>query len=84
LLVLHAIPFPKVHDLEKLVRLLPDETPKDWPVSEQRRLTMRATALRTPGDYEPIRLDGVREAVRFARRVRAAVRRLLPTAAVRP
>ncbi len=84
MLVLHAIPFPKVHDIEKLVRLLPHGVLTDWPLAEQRRLTLYATVMRYPGDYDPILLPEARQAVRIARRIRAQVRRLLPASALRP
>ena len=83
MLVFHAIDFPKVHDIEKLVRLLPAEVPMDWPISEQRRLTQYAAVTRYPGDYDPIPLAEARQAVRIAKRVRREIRKLLPKAATR-
>jgi len=50
---------------------------------QRRRLTEYATVLRYPGDYEPIPLAEAREAVRIARRVRLAIRAVLPKAALR-
>lgn len=82
-LVLHDIDFPKVHDIEKLVGLLPDGLLGEWAIDEQRTLTSYAAATRYPGDYDPISLPEARQAVRIARRVRMEVRKLLPKAALR-
>lgn len=83
LLTFHGTPFPKVHDIEKLVRLLPHGVLADWPLHEQRRLTLYATVLRYPGDYEPISLVEARQAVRIARQVRSDIRKRLPPGALR-
>lgn len=83
LLVLKDIAFPKTHDIEDLLSLLP---PADCPsvsAAEQDRLTDYATVARYPGDYDPIPLPEARLAVAVARRVRKAVRSLLPKRALR-
>ncbi len=79
MLVLHATDFPRTHDVEKLVRLLPHGLLASWKLEEQRRLTQYATITRYPGDYEPISLDEARRAVRIARRVRKEIRGRLPS-----
>jgi HEPN domain-containing protein len=82
LLVSLKIAFPKTHDLEELVRLLPADVELNLDLPAQRRLTGYAVALRYP-EYPPISLVEARKAVALARRVRRDVRRLLPRAALR-
>ena len=81
LLVFRSTPFPKTHDIESLVALLPRRTKLELPLQEQRDLTVYATALRYP-DYPEVSLAKARKAVAIARRVRKNVRRLLPRAAL--
>ncbi len=50
---------------------------------ERDTLTEYATTTRYPGDYEPISLSEAHQAVSLARRVRKAVRKILPKAALR-
>lgn len=75
--------FPRTHDMETLVALLPAGIAVGLAVTEQRRLTTYATVNRYPGDYEPISLTEARQAVKIARRVRRALRRHLPKEALR-
>ena len=82
-LVFHGIEFPKVHDLEALVRLLPPRMLAEWPLREQRKLTMYAVTARYPGNYPEISLAEAREAVRIARRVWSEIRKALPRTALR-
>lgn len=82
-LVIYGIDFPKVHDIEKLVRLLPPHALAFLPVTEQRVLTAYAVTARYPGDFEPVSLNEARKAVRMARRIRAELRKLLPREARR-
>lgn len=77
-LLMSGSEFPKVHDLEKLVRLLPHGVLADWKLSEQRRITAYAAMTRYPGDYEPITLAEARAAVRITRKIRSDLRRLMP------
>ncbi len=79
-LTFYEIEFPKVHDIEKLVRLLPPDALAVFPVTEQRTLTSYAVTARYPGDFDPISLDEARQSVRIARRIRAELRKLLPKA----
>jgi len=78
LLVVKGIDFPKTHDIEHLVSLLPESIWLRLSIQEQRRLTAYATVTRYPGDYEPIPLSEAQQSVRLARRVRKEIRELLP------
>jgi HEPN domain-containing protein len=82
-LVLKAINFPKTHDIEALISLLPAKYRPKLTSEEQRRLTDYATVTRYPGDYEPIPLAGARRAVSVARRVRNEMRKMLPKESLR-
>jgi len=77
-LVCNGIDFPKTHDIEHLVSLLPESIWLRLSIEEQRRLTTYATVTRYPGDYEPILLSEAQQSVRLARRVRKEIRELLP------
>ena len=77
-LVLKEIDFPKTHDIEKILALLPEDDRVTLSVEEQRTLTNYATVTRYPGDYEPVTLSEAKKAVRLARRVRRHLRTLLP------
>ncbi len=81
-LAFRSIAFPKTHDIESLVGLLPRRANVDLSLEEQRLLTGYAAALRYP-TYPDVSLMEARKAVAKARRVRARVRRLLPRAAWR-
>lgn len=78
LLVCKGIDFPKTHDIERLVALLPENVWLRLSIEEQRRLTAYATVTRYPGDYEPIPLAEAQRSVRIAGRVRKELRRFLP------
>ena len=78
LLVWKQAPFPKTHDIGVIIALVPVELRPDLTPEEVRRLTKYGTVIRYPGDDEPILLTAARRAVKLARRVRGAVRRLLP------
>jgi HEPN domain-containing protein len=66
-LTLQGIVFPKTHDIEAA-----------WDVEHQRAFTRYATVTRYPGTYDPVTLRQARLAVAMARKVRQAIRRLLP------
>ena len=83
LLVLKSIDFPRTHDVGELVALLPAECRPMLTSEEQERLTDYATVTRYPGDYEPILLSETRKALWVARRVRSAIRKLLPRKVLR-
>jgi HEPN domain-containing protein len=81
-LVLEGIDFPKTHDLETLLSLVPAASRPDLSNEEEARLTEYATSARYPG-WEEISLVAARRAVAVARRVRRFVRRGLPSKALR-
>jgi HEPN domain-containing protein len=76
-LVLTAIPFPKTHDIETLLSLLPKGVRIPLSPSQQRRLRDYATVMRYPGPYEAIPLSEAKEAVKLARRIRLKIHKLL-------
>ena len=76
-LVVLEIPFPRSHDIEVLLELMPRYARPSLTVEEQRRLTGYATITRYPGPYDPVTLAEAKEAVKLARRVRREVRKLL-------
>jgi HEPN domain-containing protein len=76
-LVLVEIPFPKTHDVETLISLMPKGVRIPLSPSQQRRLTGYATVMRYPGPYEAIPLSEAKDAVRLARRIRQKIRKLL-------
>jgi HEPN domain-containing protein len=77
LLVLHGVDFPRTHDLEALVGLLPRRIEAPLTLDEQDLLTEYATGARYPG-WGDISLADTRKAVRISRRVRKRIRQLLP------
>jgi HEPN domain-containing protein len=82
ILVVEGIDFPKTHDLEAMITLIPPKMRPGLSSEEQARLTDYATGARYPG-WEKISLAAARLAVAVARRVRRDVRRRLPRKAVR-
>ncbi len=82
-LVQAGIDFPKTHDIEVLVALLPKGLSPSLKVEQQRQLTQYATGARYPF-WPEIPLSEARRAVSLARRIRNQVRRLLPRSALRP
>jgi len=74
----------KSHDIEVLVKLLPDKLRPDLSKQEQELLTDYAVFTRYPGDYETILLSEARQAVAMARRVRKHVRALFPPSVLKP
>ena len=75
-LVVLEIPFPRTHDVEVLLGLMPTHVRFSLTVEQQRRLTEYATVMRYPGPYDPVTLSEAKEAVKLARRVRREVRKL--------
>lgn len=82
LLVLDRIDFPKTHDLEKLMALLPAKLRPLLTKQEQGRLTEYATVARYPG-WGEIPLAEARGSVAIARRVRKEAQRILPKEVLR-
>ena len=76
------IEFPKMHSIVELMALLPAEVRPQLGAEEQQRLTNYATVTRYPGDWEPITGEEAERAVGMARKVREAVRKHLPAAAL--
>lgn len=73
-LTIRSIEFPRTHDIEKLVGLLPLDVPLVLPVKAQRTLTNYGTVTRYPGDYDPVTLQEARSAVAVARRAKKNLR----------
>jgi HEPN domain-containing protein len=84
LLVFNGTPFPKTHNIEDIMALLPPSSRPSLAERDQDRLTEYATVTRYPGDYEPISLDEAKNAVRIARGVRTQIRKFLPKQALQP
>jgi HEPN domain-containing protein len=76
-LVSLGIPFPKRHDIETLVGLMPKHARVSLTVEQQRRLTDYATVTRYPGPYKPVTLSEAKEAVKLARRTKREINKLL-------
>jgi HEPN domain-containing protein len=81
LLAMQGIDFPKTHQIEEIIRLLPRGVDAGLSPQEQRMLTGYAVTTRYPGTYEAITMREARDALSMMRRVRRSVRRLLPRAA---
>jgi HEPN domain-containing protein len=82
LLVLHGVDFPKTHDLEALASRVRGGRKPALPPEELAKLKRYATVTRYPG-AEAISLAEARRAVSAAKRMRRAVRSLLPARAAR-
>ena len=80
LLVLYAIPFPKIHDLLELLPLVPKALAFGIQLSDVAEVNRYAIEGRYPGEWEPITRQDAEAAVEVARRVREAVRKHLPPA----
>jgi HEPN domain-containing protein len=82
LLVVTGMDFPKTHDTEALLSLLPIVSRPEIAEEYQARLTLYATASRYPGAPE-ISISEAKAAVALARRIRSTVRRMLPVQVTR-
>jgi HEPN domain-containing protein len=78
LLALHAIEFPKSHDLGELAALLAPEIRLPLTPREEETLTQYATSSRYPGFPGTPTRGEAEEAVACAGKLRAAARALLP------
>jgi len=76
-LVLEEIEFPKTHDIELLLSLMPGRTRISLTLRQQRTLTDYATVMRYPGPLEPVKLSEAKEAVKLARLVRRKILKLM-------
>ena len=83
LLVFQNVDFPKTHNIPELLTLVPASVRPHLSAEEQEQLTDYATVLRYPGDWEPITREDAEAAVEVARKVREAVRKHLPEAALK-
>jgi len=83
MLVLNMTDFPKTHDLQRLVDMLPKTVERPMSVAEMALLTPYAVTFRYPGEPSMLTLRDAREAVRVARRVRRQARQILPREAQR-
>lgn len=81
-LVCQGTCFPKTHEIEELVSLMPSRVRPNVTAEEQALLTRYAVAPRYPGWIE-VPLSDARRAVALARRVRKHLRSLLPKQALR-
>lgn len=77
LLVYHQVDFPKTHDIEKILSLMPAGVSVALSKVETDVLTQYATAGRYPG-WRTITLAEARHAAKVAQRVRRDVRKILP------
>ena len=65
-LVLNGIPFPKIHNLEQLIDLLPPDVERTEPLLDSRALSGYATVMRYPGLVEPTSENEYRNALKVA------------------
>jgi HEPN domain-containing protein len=77
ILIVHEIDFPKTHDLERLIHLLPKTILLPIAVSDQALLTTYAVTARYPGDDEPVSRADARHTMSVMRKVRKAARNFL-------
>lgn len=78
LLTWEGISFPKTHDIERIVRLLPECISIPLSDEQQALFSDYAVASRYPGDFEPIVLIDAQNAVMSCETVREAIREILP------
>ena len=73
-----SIDFPKVHDIGRLIHLLPDRVKLSITVAEQELLTSYAIITRYPGDEESLTRADAKRALSIARKIRQTVAKHLP------
>ncbi len=78
LLTCRGIEFPKTHDLVVLVNRLGRESGLELKMEDVHPLNRYSIEARYPGDWDPIDMREALGAVEKARRVRDAVRNVLP------
>ena len=76
-----GVPFPKTHEIEQLVSLMPVKARPTLSAVEQAALSEYAIGPRYPG-WRDVALFEARRSVALARQVRQHVRSLLPKAAL--
>jgi len=69
--------FPRTHDIEMLISLMPKSIDFSLSVEEQRKFTEYATVMRYPGPYEPISLNEAKKAVKLARQIKRTIHKLI-------
>ncbi len=84
MLIWARIDFPKVHNIRRLMEMLPETSRPSISTCDQNSLTPYAVEARYPGDFEPVSLAEARRAVALARQVRGEIRKMLPPSALRP
>ena len=77
-LTLLGIAFPKTHDIERIVGLLPDHINIPLTEEQQALFSDYAVASRYPGDFSPIALKEAQNAVTTCESVRKVIRDFLP------
>lgn len=78
LLAWHGVHFRKIHDLEKLIDLLPAGVALALAPGDLAVLNRYMVEGRYPGDWPQLTTAGAKEAVTMAERARDSVRALLP------
>ena len=79
LLTLKWVDFPKTHDVAELFAILPDDARPDIDLAELKELSPYAVEVRYPNDWIPLSREKAVRAIEIARKVRSAVRVLLPS-----
>jgi len=78
LLVLHSVDFPKTHDLQALVGMVPPSSGLNLSLADMNLLSSYSIEGRYPGDWDPPTRKEAEEALETARKAREAVRKCLP------
>jgi HEPN domain-containing protein len=82
LLIFRGTAFPRTHDLVVLLNLAAGTDNLGLPMEQVQPLNRYSVEGRYPGDWDPIDLQETVDALDMARKVRAAVRAVLPTEAL--
>ena len=82
-LIFRSVDFPKTHDLVILLNLAGGSTALGVDLLSVEPLNRYPMETRYPGDWEPITREESEEAVKSARKIREAVRKHLPDAALK-
>jgi HEPN domain-containing protein len=77
LLVLHSLPVPKTHDIQRLIALVPAEDSPELPIEDMQLLTTFAVEIRYPGPTPADHAEAMAALV-VARKIREHVRARLP------
>ena len=77
-MICRGFEFPKTHDLVLLWNRLGSGSGLELEMEDLQSLNRYSVEARYPGDWEPIDIKEVSRAVAKARRVRDAVRKVLP------